>query len=196
MAKCKRDGELHGGQFDKYIEEHRRVYSPDGSAPTIHTAGGGGQELKIAEVVGGIGEKKSNGGTQFYQQDRVYEGDVALSQPANLPGGSYNYLLAIPEATKEGQTLKTDPQQGCVVNKRIRKLTEKECFRLMGVNDADFDAISARQSSTSLYHLAGDSIVTTVLMALFASMLCMDAGEKIKEVVEDITQEETDERSV
>ena len=31
------------------------------------------------KVIGGIGEKKSNGGTQFYQQDRIYKNNVAIS---------------------------------------------------------------------------------------------------------------------
>lgn len=45
------------------------------------------------KVIGGIGEKKSNGGTQWYQQDRVYSiAKVALCVPANLPGGAYRYL--------------------------------------------------------------------------------------------------------
>lgn len=51
------------------------------------------KEYKIAECVGGIGEKKSNGGSQYYQQDRVYYGDVALAHPAGLPGGSYRYIV-------------------------------------------------------------------------------------------------------
>lgn len=32
-----------------------------------------------AVVVGGVGIKKSNGGTQYYQQDRVYAGEVTIS---------------------------------------------------------------------------------------------------------------------
>lgn len=28
--------------------------------------------MQETEVIGGLGEKKSNGGTQWYQQDRVY----------------------------------------------------------------------------------------------------------------------------
>ena len=31
------------------------------------------------KVLGGIGEKKSNGGTQYYQQDRIYDNNMALS---------------------------------------------------------------------------------------------------------------------
>ena len=55
---------------------------------------------------------------------------------------------------------------------RIRKLTPKECFRLMGVKDEDFDNVAKNQSDSSLYHLAGDSIVVNVLMAIFKEMLC------------------------
>lgn len=54
-------------------------------------------------------------------------------------------------------------------NLRIRKLTPRECFRLMGVKDKDFEKITA--SNSVLYHLAGDSIVVNVLMAIFKQML-------------------------
>ena len=54
---------------------------------------------------------------------------------------------------------------------RIRKLTPKECFRLMGVKDEDFDKCAKNQSDSSLYHLAGDSIVVNVLMAIFRELL-------------------------
>lgn len=56
-------------------------------------------------------------------------------------------------------------------NLRIRKLTPKECFRLMGVKDEDFEKVAKNQSNASLYHLAGDSIVVNVLMAIFKNML-------------------------
>ena len=54
---------------------------------------------------------------------------------------------------------------------RIRKLTPKECFRLMGVRDEDYEKIAKNQSDSSLYHLAGDSIVVNVLMAIFKEMI-------------------------
>ena len=56
-------------------------------------------------------------------------------------------------------------------NLRIRKITPKECFRLMGVKDEDYQRIAANQSNSSLYHLAGDSIVVNVLMAIFKQLL-------------------------
>lgn len=59
---------------------------------------------------------------------------------------------------------------GVVRNLRIRKLTPKECFRLMGVKNEDFERVAENQSNASLYHLAGDSIVVDVLMAIFKEM--------------------------
>ena len=54
---------------------------------------------------------------------------------------------------------------------RIRKLTPKECFRLMGVKDEDYENIAKNQSNSKLYHLAGDSIVVNVLMGIFKEMM-------------------------
>lgn len=55
---------------------------------------------------------------------------------------------------------------------RIRKLTPRECFRLMGVDDKDIDTIQAAGISNSgQYKLAGNSIVVDVLVAIFDKML-------------------------
>ena len=53
----------------------------------------------------------------------------------------------------------------------IRKITERESFRLMGVKDEDFERVARNQSNSSLRHLAGDSIVVDVLMAIFGGMM-------------------------
>lgn len=51
---------------------------------------------------------------------------------------------------------------------RIRKLTSRECFRLMGVSDSDIDKIqSAGISKTQRYKMAGNSIVVDVLYHIF-----------------------------
>lgn len=65
---------------------------------------------------------------------------------------------------------------------RIRKLTPREAFRLMGVKDKDFKKVEKNQSNSSLYHLAGDSICTSCLMAIFGNMLGIDWKEKVKEL--------------
>lgn len=53
----------------------------------------------------------------------------------------------------------------------IRNLTPREMFRLMGVKDEDFENCARNQSNASLSHLAGDSIVVNVLMAIFKELL-------------------------
>ena len=68
-------------------------------------------------------------------------------------------------------------------NKKIRYLSNEECFKLMGMKKNDFKNIELNQTKENLYHLAGDSIVTTVLMAIFGKMLNVDYREKIKEVI-------------
>lgn len=56
---------------------------------------------------------------------------------------------------------------------RIRKLTPRECFRLMGVDDVDIDKIQASGISNSQqYKCAGNSIVVDVLYHLFRKMFC------------------------
>ena len=66
----------------------------------------------------------------------------------------------------------TTPKNKVLLNNlRIRKLTPKECWRLMGVRDADYEKVAKNQSNASLYHLAGDSIVVNVLMAIFKQLL-------------------------
>ena len=67
---------------------------------------------------------------------------------------------------------------------RIRKLTPKECFRLMGVKDEDFERCAKNQSDSSLYHLAGDSICTSCLMAIFGKLLDIDWKENSNELLE------------
>ena len=73
---------------------------------------------------------------------------------------------------------------------RIRKLTPKECGRLMGVVDKDIEKICKRQPTTLQYHLFGDSIVTACLMAIFGEMLDVDYGEKINALTREISAEQ------
>ena len=54
---------------------------------------------------------------------------------------------------------------------RIRKLTPKECWRLMGFDDSDVDkCINAGISDSQLYKQAGNSIVVNVLEAIFKEL--------------------------
>lgn len=127
--------------------QYHRGTVQKGKTQTLSTMGGENNGVVVkSRVVGGIGEKKSNNNTQWYQHDRIYEGNVAI-------------------------TITTECNPYYKNDLRIRKLTPRECFRLMGVKDEDFDKVVKNQSDSSLYHLAGDSIVVNVLMAIFKEMI-------------------------
>lgn len=72
---------------------------------------------------------------------------------------------------------------------RVRKLTERECGRLMGVKDDDIAKIGKNLSRSAQYHCFGDSIVTTCLMAIFGQMTDIDYEDKIEETVKEICSE-------
>ena len=102
----------------------------------------------VPQVLGGVGEKKSNGGRQYYQQDRIYDDGCAISVTT-----AFN-----PYYATEKQPL------------RIRKLTPKETWRLMGFADDDLERAAEVCSNTQLYKQAGNSIVVNVLMAIFREL--------------------------
>ena len=75
---------------------------------------------------------------------------------------------------------------------RIRKLTPLECMRLMGFGNQDYKAMrEINMSDMAIYHMAGDSIVVCVLIAIFYPLLFNDNNYKeiiknyiAKEIVE------------
>ena len=203
FIKCECVGMISGDKYDKLHDISRRVYSPEGLSPTIHTSGGGQQEPKIITepmLIGGYGEKKSNGGTQWYQQDRVYSADaVAMAHCASIPSGSYSYYIDDDLHVIDmynGKKIDSDicgtittgaSRQGsgtfCVKRGKspIRKLTQKECWRLMDFDDSDFEkarfALNQKfyggkdRSGSQLYKQAGNSIVVNCLVEIFKEML-------------------------
>lgn len=74
-------------------------------------------------------------------------------------------------------TLKTNPNDVAVVTKdinnliSIRRLTPRECFRLMGWSDEDINrAFKTGVSDTQLYKMAGNSIVVNCLTEIFKKL--------------------------
>lgn len=66
----------------------------------------------------------------------------------------------------------------------------KECWRLMGFSDKDYYCAEKKVKNTQLYKQAGNSIVVTVLMAIFGQMFDVDWKTKINELVEELTNEQ------
>lgn len=69
------------------------------------------------------------------------------------------------------KTLMASDSMGTVDNYRIRKLTPKECWRLMGFDDEDFRKAEQVNSNTQLYKQAGNSIVVNVLEGILKNLL-------------------------
>lgn len=57
-----------------------------------------------------------------------------------------------------------------ILEYRIRKLTPRECGRLMGVSDEDISKMAAVNSNTQLYKQFGNSIVVDVMCAMFRNL--------------------------
>ena len=302
--RCKQVATLRGGKWEKTYEESRRVYGIDGLSPTVHTQGGGNQEVKILVeplaydeqngylredgIVGtlttdGSSPKHNNrvvepittrgsdvastlrasmhkqggrnlvenikngrgyegvlepivydGFNQKVREDSGVIGTITRNVGADLkrngqgliePKGEYelsdkmkryinsyddkykvsdgnltiNKEVAPAVTTREGCSradqcsyIRKDFDENAnvagvnLVDFRVRKLTEKECFRLMGVKDEDFEKVRKNQSKSSCYHLAGDSIVSTVLMALFGNMMEIDWRKKVNNLTEEL----------
>jgi DNA (cytosine-5)-methyltransferase 1 len=107
--------------------------------------------------------------------DTMMKNEVKLGDTINPYNRNVNISGIIPTITTRPEGLKTAILP-IVQNKEdntlaIRKLTPKECWRLMGFSDEDFEKASKVNSNTQLYKQAGNSIVVNVLMAIFKELL-------------------------
>lgn len=79
--------------------------------------------------------------------------------------------------------------------KYVRKLTPREVFRLMGVKDTDYNKITC--SNAQKYKQAGNSIVTTCLMAIYSQLYkdC-DYKSKIDDLLKELTTSNDDNKQI
>ena len=124
----------------------------DGVSNTLTTVQKDNLLLEKPLLLGGVG-KENEFGKQYRQGNRVYSSNACAmalnSQPVgNAGGNSYLYNVGY----------------------RIRKLTPRECGRLMGVSDEDIDKMAAVNSNTQLYKQFGNSIVVDVMCAMFKNL--------------------------
>lgn len=102
------------------------------------------------------------------------------------PTGSYKRQLGVIEDYCWTITERQDrcPNAGIIRLNRpqYRYLTERECWRLMGFDDSDFDRMLEQfptkpgKRNATLYELAGNSIVVPVLEAIFEVIINEDYG--------------------
>lgn len=125
-------------------DQIRRVYSPDGQAPTLTTMQGGMQEPKIVEEIRPVLtpdrlEKRQNG--RRFKQDG-----------------------------EESFTITTIDRHGVAIGEypkyRIRKLTPKECLRLQSVPKDKIDLLLENFSDSRNYKFSGNGLTINVIRAI------------------------------
>lgn len=145
-----------GGLYDSEQTKHQAgsIYDPEGVCATLSTMQGGNQEPIVA-----IRTATKQG------YDLATDGDgIDLAYPeSNTRRGRVGHGVS--------KTLPTSDSQGVLDGTRIRKLTPKECWRLMGFKDASFErAMSSGISNSQLYKMAGNSIVVNVLESILGRL--------------------------
>ena len=144
------------GMLDiKGNEQVRRVYGTDGISPTLNTMQGGNRQPKILVEVAAYDEQNS-----YIRKDGCVG---TLTTDGSTPKHN-NRVVEVYEEKIAGIA-------PTVKNYYIRKLTPKECFRLMGFTDDDFAKAEAVNSNSQLYKQAGNSIVVDVLVHIFTNLL-------------------------
>ena len=141
-------------------------------ANTIHggTGGGGNTDSFVVELAKKVKEaaEKSRGMELGVSIDK--DGNIRVHRNDEKKSGISESVVTNCENVSPAQI---SARPGLIYNQeyRIRKLTPRECFRLMDVDDDDIDKIqSAGISNTRLYCMAGNSICTGVLFHIFRKL--------------------------
>lgn len=129
------------------------VYSENGLSPTLTTNKGEGNKVAIKQALETLNENDCK------------PGDTINAFNKHVDKSGYSPTLTTrPEGFKTAILPVTD-------NIRIRKLTPRETFRLMGFSDENFDAVQkVGVSNSQLYKQAGNSIVVDVLYYIYVEL--------------------------
>ena len=187
------------GFMDNGTGKHQSntVYDENALCPNITTVEGGGtQQIKICEsqIVAMRGRNPDNPSDRTAGNPTEQRLEVNMQGTSNcLTSVQKDNLLLENNIQKVGQISSNGSQCGTVISDngisanlvagthgyanshiatqyRIRKLTPRECGRLMGVSDEDIDKMAAVNSNTQLYKQFGNSIVVDVMCAMFKNL--------------------------
>lgn len=164
-----------GGCFDTDTSTHQAgsVYDKNGLSPTLDAMQGGYRQPCITV----LGELDCNGRhdarqTEYNKTVREQcENNINIvigstQKNAYVGNGEMSPTLTSAMGTGGGHI----PMIGNIPNFRIRKLTPKECWRLMGIDDECFDKAEQVNSNSQLYKQAGNGIVVNVLYYIFKEL--------------------------
>jgi DNA (cytosine-5)-methyltransferase 1 len=188
-----------------YGSQQDRAYYQDGIGPSLSCSNNSGDKAQVlladkdeafCVAQRGRGEKGSieqhfeprfDGATNTLtsvQKDNYVAIKTANKQGYDLATDGDGIDLAYPNSTTRrgrvghevSKTLECGAIMGTLQNYRIRKLTPKECWRLMGFDDSDFEKAEKVNSNSQLYKQAGNSIVVNVLEGILKNLLENEYG--------------------
>lgn len=151
-------------------EQKNQSIKKDGISTTLTSSmGTGGGHIPMVNRIGNgiaVGYIPASDGKK-HQSNTVYAIDN-VSPATQATDYKSPIKILIKNATKAGGGSGNIPK---VINNDelpiIRKLTPKECWRLMGFDDSDFEKAEQVNSNTQLYKQAGNSIVVNCLEGIF-----------------------------
>lgn len=151
----------HWNSYQKTLEN---VLGQNSLVPTL-TARGAGEEhagmITYSDELDIDNPLKGISGQSWQFEQNVYSEDSKLVRTIKAGVGSGN----IPKI------IENDKNKPINNNKlRIRKLTPRECWRLMGFDDDDLNKAEKVNSNTQLYKQAGNSIVVDILQKIFINL--------------------------
>ena len=171
-------GNVYGEQFGTGYAGN--VWDTNAISPALMTMQGGGRQPHIM-----CGIDKSLNRTKFIDNancltaredrgisNRKSEGTAVIEVLGNVNPSGKGMNGNVFSDNGLSPTLTTNKGEGNKIlsNLRIRKLTPKECFRLMGFNDSDYEAASKVVSNSQMYKQTGNSIVVDVLYYILVEL--------------------------
>ena len=167
----------NGFKFEPFERERERESYACGSEQGRESA-----DRQLYSRVNRLGGLYDKPGSQ-HQAGSVYDPQGIAATLSTMQGGNQEPIIVASRGRGEHNMQHLEPRKDDLTNTitsvqkdnyvatdgfRIRKLTPRECWRLMGFDDADFDkAQAAGISNTQLYKQAGNSIVVKCLEAIF-----------------------------
>lgn len=154
--KCVQVGQLYGTEREKNPQAGR-VYDPNYISPTMDTCSGGNRMPKVA-----IPQATKKG---FIECEVGGVADLSYPDSKTRRG-------RVQDSGNTSPTITATETGICKIESpiRIRKLTPKECWILMGFSDNDFAKAEQVVSNSQLYKQAGNSIVVDVLYYIFVEL--------------------------
>jgi DNA (cytosine-5)-methyltransferase 1 len=135
--------------------------------------------LKIKDIL----EPENKIPSNMYMNDRPYipratveESDNGLIHTGNLDMAANESIKRVysPEGVCPTLTTMTgghrQPKIYLGEDKGVRKLTPKECWRVMGFSEEAYSRVEGRLSNTQLYKQAGNTICVSCLQAIFTEL--------------------------